>query len=158
MSPVIRANWWLSGLAVLLAIASWWCQQNSSPAPPTVTGLLPDQISQVHILRDGKPVAHLEKQEQVWKWLPSGEPLKDQEWLDKILHFAELPSLHHFPVDESRLTDFGLKPPRYTLVLDGQSLELGSLDPASGLRYLRVGSSIHLITDSYTHLLSRKAP
>ncbi|WP_456445810.1 hypothetical protein [Thiolapillus sp.] len=158
MSPVIRANVWLSGLILLLAGAAWWCQQDHRSPYETVTNLAPEQITLVRILREGQLLQHLEKQGQEWKRLPSGTPIKDREWLDKVLHIAELPSLHHFPVNESRLSDFGLKPPRYTLVLNDQSLELGMLDPASGLRYLRVGPTLHLITDSYTHLLYRKKP
>ena len=158
MSPVIRTNWFLSALALLLAAAAWWCQQDSRPVTEAVTMLPTGQIREIRILRDGRPLSRLERKNGVWTWHSSGEPVQDEEWVNKLLHIARLPSLHRFPVDPVRLGDFALEPPRYTLMLDDQRLEFGKPDPASGLRYLRVGQTIHLITDSYTHLLSRGKP
>jgi hypothetical protein len=158
MSPVTRANWWLSGLALLLATAAWWCQQGSRPVTETITALPITQIKEIRILRDGQPLSRLTRRNQDWIWSSSGKAVQDEEWVNKLLHIARLPSLHHFPVDPARLADFALEPPRYTLILNDLPLEFGKLDPASGLRYLRVGQTIHLITDSYTHLLSRDKP
>jgi hypothetical protein len=154
MSPVVRANWLLTGLILLLA--SWaWLDQHETAFVQTVTALNPAKIIHVQLWKEKEPVAELVRENGQWHWRPGGKAVEEREWVNRLLHFAELPSLHRFPADEARLVEFGLKPPRYRLQLDDQHLEFGSLDPASGLRYLRVGDTIHLITDSYTHELSR---
>jgi len=154
MSPVIRTNWLLTALILLLGILAWQEHQTAS-APQTVTSLDPARVSRIRLWQNEKLLAELVKQNDQWHWQPGDRPLEDGKWVNTLLHLAELPSLHRFPVEESRLQAFGLKPPRYRLELDDQVLDFGMPDPASGLRYLRVGKTIHLITDSYTHELAR---
>ena len=154
MSPVVRANWLLAGLILLLT--GWiWLDRHDTARGRTLTGLHPAEIIHVQLWKGDEPLAELVRKNGQWYWQPEGKAVEDKDWVNRLLHFAELPSLHRFPVDEARLREFGLKPPRYRLLLNDQALEFGMLDPASGLRYLRVGKIIHLITDSYTHELAR---
>lgn len=153
MSPVIRANWLLAGLILLLT--SWiWLDHHGTASARTVTTLNPEKIIHVRLWKEEEPVAELARKNGQWHWQPGGKAVIAGEWVNRLLHFAELPSLYRFSVDETRLAAFGLKPPRHQLQLNDQILEFGILDPASGLRYLRVGNTIHLITDSYTHELA----
>ena len=154
MSPVIRANWLLAGLILLLAGWIWLDRHEAAPVR-SVTALHPAQIIHVRLWKEDKPLAELVRKNGQWHWQPEDKVVENREWVNRLLHFAELPSLHQFPADEARLEEFGLKPPRYRLQLNDQVLEFGLLDPASSLRYLRVGKTIHLITDSYTHELAR---
>ena len=154
MSPVIRANWLLAGLILLLAGWIWLDRHETAPVR-IITALHPAKITHVRLWKEDKLLAELVRKNGQWRWQPEDKAVENREWVNRLLHFAELPSLHHFPADEARLEEFGLKPPRYRLRLNDQVLEFGILDPASSLRYLRVGKTIHLITDSYTHELAR---
>ncbi|WP_456373864.1 hypothetical protein, partial [Thiolapillus sp.] len=69
MSPVIRANWWLATLALLLAGMAWWCQQNN-PAREfePVTSVATDKVRDIRLLREGRPIARLQRHGKIWTW------------------------------------------------------------------------------------------
>jgi len=156
MSPVIRSNWILVALVMLMSLAIYnhFRQQRDvlSPITPLDTHL----ISRIEIRHNGTITAKLRRQKDIWIDAASGQPAKNPDRLNKLLHIAQLPSLYRFPAADHDLQAFGLMPPRFELKLDDTELRIGGLDPASGLRYAQTGNQIHLISDSYTHYLSQQ--
>ncbi len=154
MSLVVRANWLLLAVAGLLGIIIYTDSRQAQENHTPITRLDSSQISRILIKHDDTVIARLQRQEDDWIDLASDSPPANREWINKLLHIAQLPSLHHFPVADLDLVRFGLQPPRYQLQLDGQIIRFGDIDPASGLRYVQVGQTIHLISDGYSHYLS----
>jgi len=153
MSPVIRTNWLLLAIAGLLGfIISMHSQQQDSYTP--ITKLDGNRISRILIEHENTVLARLQRQENGWADLVSGNPLANQEWITRLLHIARLPSLHSFPAAALDLEEFGLQPPAYQLQLDEQIIRFGGIDPATGLRYIQLGQQVHLISDGYTHYLT----
>ena len=154
MSPVVRANWLLLAIAGLLGIAIYTNSQQARESYTTITRLDSNQISRILIKHNDTVITRLQRQEDNWTDLAPDSPPADPEWISRLLHIAQLPSLHRFPVAGLDLVKFGLQPPRYQLQLNEQTIRFGGIDPASGLRYVQVAQTIHLISDGYTHYLS----
>jgi len=153
MSPVIRANWLLLALATLLSLIIYLDSRQAPGDYIPISDLKSHQISRL-VIKQQRITEQFQRNNGSWIELSTGAPATDPSRIAKLLHIAELPSLHRFPVADHKLEAFGLQPPRYQLQLDGLLIRFGGIDPATGLRYVQVGERIHLITDSYTHHLS----
>lgn len=155
MSPVIRANWFLLTLAVLMGLTLYahYRQQPDSYLP--ITDLDSSHVQRLEIHHQGKTTL-LQRKDGNWVDARSGSPVEDPSLPANLLHIARLPSLYHFSANAHKLQEFGLKPPRFRLKLDELTILVGDPDPASGLRYVQVGDQIHLVSDSYTRYLMQQ--
>lgn len=153
MNPIIRSNILLSVVAVALSLGIYLHYRQSGESYVAITQVATDKVQQLSILKDGKPLAVLKRQQAQWKDATHDNAPANINWIEKLLHLSQLPSLHHFPLADKSPDSFGLNPPRYTLKLDDTVLQFGKIDPASGLRFVQAGDQIHLISDSYTHYL-----
>lgn len=154
MSPVVRANWGLAAAALLLGLLFWLEPGSESAHYPFLTLLKPAQINHIQIEVAGKPIVNLTRAQGRWLDEANQEEVGDTVWIERLLHIAELPSLQRFPAPKD-LAPFGLDTPGKRLQLNDVVIAWGGLDPVSRLRYVLIGRQIHLITDSYTHHLSR---
>lgn len=155
MSPVIRANWILLTIVVLLSlVVILHSRQQANWAP--ITDRDTSHIQDIIIQHGTKVFARLRHQNGGWIERMTGKPLSEENLVNRLLHIARLPSLHHFSAAGHELKSFGLRPPVYTLRLDDLRIDFGNIDPVTGLRYVQVGKQIHLISDGYTHYLSQQ--
>jgi hypothetical protein len=106
----------------------------------------------VKIETGGETVEELERVNGEWRSRLQHRPVKDREWLKHLLHIAQLPSLARFPVPKD-LGPYGLDHPRHRLWFDDTLIEWGGLEPLGRRRYVRVGDTIHVISDGFTHHL-----
>ncbi len=153
MSPIIRTNILLLLVAMALAWSIYIRQAESTADYAPITSLASDQIKKITIQKEGNTLLILKKHGQQWLNALGDETAMETAWVNKLLHISQLPSLHHFPLANKDPQRFGLHPPRYQLQLNDTVLDFGKIDPATGLRYIQIGSQIHLISDSYTHYL-----
>ncbi len=152
MSPVVRANWILAVTAVILALFQLRTPMETAVRHPPLTPLEPERIQSIRIETDGRLVEHLERHREGWFSRMQQTAVTDETWVERLLHMAELPSLTRFPVPRDP-TPYGLDRPRHRLWFDGLELQWGGVEPISGRRYVRVGDTVHLVTDGYTHHL-----
>ena len=152
MSPVIRANWLLTLLALVLGALLWIDQTRETGTYLRLTSLSPATIQHITLEAGGQTVEKLEKSSEGWRSLVQAAPVKDREWIHHLLHIAELPSLQQFPAPRD-LHPFGLDEPRFRLQLNDILISWGSIEPLTRRRYVLVGDQVHLITDGYTHHL-----
>lgn len=152
MSPVVRANWILVLLALVLGTLLWLDQGRERATYPRLTPLSPAAIGRITIEAGGRTVERLEKRPGGWRSLLRQTPVEDLEWIRHLLHIAELPSLQRFPAPRD-LRPFGLDDPRFRLQLDDTLVSWGSIEPISRRRYVLVDGQVHLVTDGYTHHL-----
>lgn len=69
---------------------------------------------------------------------------------------AQIPE-RSYPVADADLDALGLARPAIRLRLDDALLEFGGNDPITGLRYVRLGDTVHLIPDTNSHHLRATA-
>ena len=70
------------------------------------------------------------------------------------LELVNAPVHSRYPVNEINLANIGLDKPVTTIKFDELSIAFGIVNPATELRYLRLGDSIYTIEDAYYPLLS----
>lgn len=155
MSPVVRANWILLTVSVLLSLVITLHSRQQDTWVP-ITDRDTSQIHDIITHHSTQVFRRLRHQDKGWIDLTTGNPVGDENLPARLLHIARLPSLHHFSATDHDLRSFGLQPPIYTLQLDDLHINFGNIDPVTGLRYVQVDKQIHLISDGYTHYLSQK--
>jgi hypothetical protein len=155
MSPVIRANWILLTVSVVLSLVIILHSRQQDTWVP-ITDRDTGQIHDIITHHGTQVFTRLRYQDKGWIDLATGNPVGDDNLPARLLHIARLPSLHHFSATDRDLKSFGLQPPVYTLQLDDLRINFGNIDPVTGLRYVQVDKQIHLISDGYTHYLSQK--
>lgn len=153
MSPLIRINWALAVLVLILGLIAWLRPGSNAESLPLLTSLDPANIQVVEIGQGGELKARFVRDEGHWRMeVPrTTESLNDK--LEQLLQITTLPSLHRFPVPADRLREFGLNGSGIRLRLGDQLLEFGNIDPVTRARYVRSGPTIHLVPDSRYHLL-----
>jgi len=152
MTPLVRANWSLALLALLLGALLWLDHGPENERYPRLTALDPSQIQSITIEAGGRVIEQLQKRGAEWFSKEKQAAVNDGEWIRHLLHIAELPSLQRFHAP-SDLQPFGLDEPRFRLKLDHTLISWGGIEPLSQRRYVLVGDQVHLITDGYTHHL-----
>ncbi|MCP4044272.1 MAG: DUF4340 domain-containing protein [Gammaproteobacteria bacterium] len=148
----------LLGVAALAAISLFEPGIEKPSAPLTLTDLDPNSIRMVTIRREGQPDILLEKDADRWQLR---EPLQLPGNTFKVTALLEVlttESHSRLPATDLELQNFSLKPPRVSLTLDGLHLEFGDTAPLSGNRYVRLGDTVHLISDTFFyHLIAAPA-
>ncbi len=155
MTPLIRANLLLGLLVLGMSLLLWKKPGLQKMAFTPITHIDTRQVREVRIYHGKKLYSHFKRQQQHWLRQPDQQPLQHPDWLEKVLHIAQLPSLQHFPLGDNDPADYGLQPAQYRLQLDGQSISFGGISPLSHLRYVQTGQTVHLVSDGYTHHLQQ---
>ena len=163
MRKITRINLSLSCLLLALGLINWLEPSLGTLPIKHVTTIDVQQVQKLKLYRQQVLVASLQRENDHWqRQMPLPKdcnntdcPIKDNNLIEQWLHFAQMPSLHSFPAPIDRLDEFGLDAPAYQLVLDDVTISIGTLDPASRLRYLMTDQQIHLISDSYYHTLAK---
>ena len=74
--------------------------------------------------------------------------------INSLLELVNAPVHSRYPADEINLASIGLDKPVTTIALDGLNIAFGIVNPATELRYLRLGDFIYTIEDAYYPLLN----
>ena len=74
--------------------------------------------------------------------------------INSVLELVSAPVHSRYPVNEINLANIGLDNPVTTIKFDELSIAFGIVNPATELRYLRLGDFIYTIEDAYYPLLS----
>lgn len=74
--------------------------------------------------------------------------------VEQLLQIPQAGSDAQYPVDAGQLAKFQLNPPNATLKLDDLTLEFGGSEPIQSRRYVKVGNTLHLATDTFYHHLT----
>jgi hypothetical protein len=141
-------------LVAVLAVAVWLAPEEQPAEPPPLTNLDPAGIRHLR-LHNRHGELELQREDTGWEMVQPYPVPANSPRVELLLGIATAKSLGQFPVPADRLTEFGLNPPLATLELDRTRIEVGGIDPLHHRRYLRIGNTLHLITDRFPqHLLA----
>ncbi len=116
-----------------------------------------EEVTKIILSRQGKEPLTFSKQAGQWKMVSPEQGEAEPDKIDNLLEILRVVSQTDYPVDQERLSEFGLEPPEITLRFDGLTIEFGSIAPISQQRYLRIGEALHLVNDNfYHHLMAKK--
>ena len=150
-----KSTWILMGVLALLgagAIAEQAREKMLEPKP-----LLKLTLRDVkEISRDctGCTSMHLAKRQGEWEVTQPFVAPADQDQVQKLIEIAASPIRRSYAAAELDPGKIGLVPPFATLILGSRTLEFGTTEPIRNDRYVRVGSTMALVQDRFSQLLT----
>ncbi|GBE46914.1 hypothetical protein BMS3Bbin12_00067 [bacterium BMS3Bbin12] len=118
------------------------------PPKPPITPLHVKDIARIRIVRPGHETIELQRNHGVWRITAPIRARADTMRVEGIEAAAGARSLARYPVARLKLGGVGLAPPKVRLRLNGRELDFGGTDPINQWRYVKVGDTVHLTTDT----------
>ncbi len=123
------------------------------PEPVHLTDLKPSAVQSLRMQRPGEPGLRFEKRAGGWYMLEPYQLPANNLRIGSIPDIVEATSHAQLPVTGLALERFSLDPPNASLFLDDIRIDFGGSEQLSAMRYLRLGDTVHLITDRFYHYL-----
>jgi hypothetical protein len=153
-------NRWLVNLLLLILVITLGAlmrhdlEQERQAA--TLTGLLPESVTEISIERSGHPAIRLAQGVDGWRM---DAPYRVPAAAGRITQLAGIAATQVYrslPQGADR-EELGLNADSLRLTLNGLVLRFGDLDPIAQHRYVAVGDQVHLIGDGFYHHLIASA-
>jgi len=125
---------------------------NEPSEPPRLTSLRMDDVVTVQIVRPELTI-DLRRDSLGWRMEHPYQVSADPRGVARLLEITQAYDLESYPLSAVELGEVGLDPPGMRLVVNSLEIGVGSTQPVTGQRYLRIGDRIHLINDRFPHLL-----
>lgn len=138
----------LGGVALLVLVVIYQPGLNTPQPLPRLTALVPANITHIRIERDGAAPIALERKAQDWIMTAPVRMPANTFRVETMLQVAQAESHTHLDAATVGLADFKLDKPRARLWFDATEIAFGATEPLNGRRYVRVGDSVHLISDT----------
>jgi len=149
MGKRMLLNVWL---AVALLVLVWvvWQEPGHAPKPAAVklTALSPAAIDKLVITKRNGTIT-LTKQDGAWRLSQPVAITANGVRVDDLLEVVQAKSLTRFPAAGRDLKEYGLAKPAVRLRLNDTEILFGGVTPVDQQRYVKVGDTIHLISDRY---------
>lgn len=146
---------WITNLLLLLAIAILSLIAHFKPgidkpdAAVYLTMLKQDEVTRIQLERSLLPELLLVRHNDSWFIEQNPRLPADTFQVNALSRLAEQTVERSYSVTELDLAQAGLAVPENRVTLNQQELVFGSIDPLEGLRYVRLGETVHLIEDLY---------
>ncbi len=143
---------------VLVILAVYEPGIEVTPEPPRLTDLKPGAVQHLRMQRPDHPEMRFERRAGTWHMLAPYQLPANNLRLEAVPEILEAASHAQFPARDLALERFSLDPPNASLFLDQLRIDFGGSEQLSARRYVRLGDTVHLITDRfYHHLLTAPA-
>lgn len=123
------------------------------PPPVSLTTVTPAAVSRLRVERPNQATVEMEKVDSGWRVVQPFTLSADDFRANSLLEILRSTSHGQLKADDPGLARFSLAPPKASLHLDGTRIDFGDVEPLNGRRYVRLGDTIHLITDRFFHHL-----
>lgn len=121
----------------------------SGPSPPPLTGLTPGQVTRVQVSRAGGPVIVMVRRDKHWRMVKPVRVRANRFIVHSLLGITQAESHSRFAAGGRDLGQFGLDAPSLRLRLNDLEIAFGGSEPLNGRRYVRVGDTVHVISNLY---------
>jgi len=149
MGKRMLLNLWL---AVALLVLVWvvWKDPGHPPKPAAIklTALSPTAINKLVITNHTGTIT-LTKQDGKWRLSKPLAIAANGMRVDDLLDVVQAKSLARFPAAGHNLSEYGLAKPTVILHLNDTEIQFGGVTPVDQQRYVKVGDTVHLISDRY---------
>lgn len=155
----VLVNVALLSLAVGLAVFIWLDPLRKPPPVEEMLSVIdPTQVRRLRIVAPNRPSIELVREEGAWRLVAPLSLPANENRVSALLGLAAARVHDAFRAEGNNLSEFGLDPPKFRVLLDEHEFRFGDTDPLNGRRYVEYGSDVHLITDLYFHHLLSTAP
>lgn len=144
----------LAMIAALVALA--WLEPGKEEPKTHTLGEL-DENAVDRITLKGKDTLVFEKRQGRW-WLsaPFAAPANEIR-IRQLLDIAKSESEAQYPLKSDELAKYELDKPKAELTVGTLHLIFGGYEPIDMRRYVRIGDTLHLVNDDFSHHLSASA-
>lgn len=111
-------------------------------------------ITSINIVHNTNTTAITKQADGHWQIMQPVNIAANDFRINSLLELVSAPVHSRYPVDEMNLANIGLDRPSTTIELDELDIAFGIVNPATELRYLRLGDFIYTIEDAYFPLLN----
>ncbi|MDT8385639.1 MAG: DUF4340 domain-containing protein [Gammaproteobacteria bacterium] len=139
-------------LAGLIALAVIEPGKQPTPTASRLTSLAPEAIQQIRLHAPGQADIDLQRVAGQWQMRSPYAAPANQQRIDQLLQLPMAKSQARYPFTEIDADQLQLASPALTIRFDDTRFELGGTAPLDGSRYVRIGDTVHLFTDRYSHL------
>ena len=148
-------NLTLAGVAIVLGLVITYKPGLAPPpVPASITGLPAGSITSIRVTRKERMPLNFVKTAGGWQ-LENHRALPASEFqLHALLGVLSARPGRSFPDKALNLADAGLDPPQATLFLNDTLIYIGGTTPLDRLRYVQYGNNVHLLNDTYQHLVN----
>jgi len=149
-------NRWLVNLLLLIlviglgALMRWDLEQGQRET--RLTGLLPENITEIAIERTGEPAIRLAQDVEGWRMESPFSVTADAGRIGELTGIAATQVFRSMP-KTAGAERLGLNADSPRLILNGLVLRFGNVDPIGHHRYVAIGAQVHLIGDGFQHHL-----
>ena len=149
-------------ILVLIALVVYEPGKNVAVTPPTLTSLQTNDISHIKINRhnsnNNEQVIELEKQADSWIMLNPYHVAANTFRIESILKLLSTVSFSQNNLINLNPSTFGLSKPELTITFNNKtSIVFGHNKSLKNHRYVQIGSTLHLISDTFFYQLIAKA-
>lgn len=142
--PRLAVNLALLAALVLLGLLAWFRPlSQEKPASYRVTALEPAQVVAIRLEKPGQEPVDLKKDPGGWLMTAPWTARAHASRAQRLLDIAALTSSQRFPAQD--LSRFELDRPLATLVMNGEAVAIGALNPVTREQYLRAGEWVYLV-------------
>ena len=138
----------LGGAALLVLVVIYQPGLDKPQALPKLTTLIAAHITQIRIERGAAAPIALAHTAQGWVMTAPVRMPANSFRVETLLQVAQAASHARLDVVAVSLAEFKLDKPRARLWLNATEIAFGTTDSLSGRRYVRIGDSVHLISDT----------
>ncbi|WP_054773375.1 DUF4340 domain-containing protein [Methylogaea oryzae] len=151
MSDKMKLNLALLAVVAVLGLLVVLEPGKKKDEPHPLAQIDTQSINKIQV--SGRQNFTLEKRDGHWRLTQPLDVPAAENRVEQLLKIPSAPSDTQYPVDAAQLAKFQLAPPNATLALGDLVLEFGGSDPIQQQRYVKLGNSLHLVTDNfYQHL------
>jgi len=121
------------------------------PEPPPLMTMARESVTRLAVERLSQPTVRMEKRGGRWRVTEPFALPANAYRVGALLEILKTPS--HEQLTVSDLERFSLAPPKASLSLNETRLDFGATESLSMRRYVRLGDTVHLITDRFFYHL-----
>lgn len=137
----------VAALALLLVYRPGKQTKPDTPELP-ITDIKPSQVKSIRIQAKGQDEARLMRGKNGWRLTAPIAFRADDSLIGSVLGDFDETSQTRYATKSLDLSKYGLDKPALKVWLNDTELDFGDTNPLNGRRYIRVGDSVYLATDS----------
>ncbi|MGI9303970.1 MAG: DUF4340 domain-containing protein [Gammaproteobacteria bacterium] len=136
----------LGGLALIIYLLP---EKNSQIA---LTTLDPEKIADMGVQRAGQTPIRLRLGRDGWRVTRPFDAPANIARIGTLLKLAGKTSHQRYAVDDLDLSQYGIDPDSTRILLNGETIVIGNVNPVTRQRYAQAGGLLHVITDDIIDL------
>lgn len=132
------------GLALFL---TYGVDKKLEHADVPLTGIAPDKINQIRIIRNGQDEIRFEKQSGLWMMQSPYQLRASDLRINTMLKLLGAHSYAQYNSKNTQLSRFLLDQPQVSIEFNGARIDFGDVSPLEERRYVMYNNVVHIIND-----------